>query len=56
MGFVMYRKQDKNQLTMDEFAIVFGDGLRRDNRWVRMAGLIPWELVDEIFARSLSME
>jgi len=56
MGFVMYKKQDKNQLTMEEFYLPFGDGLRRDNRWVRTAGLVPWELVDEIYARSLSME
>ena len=56
MGFVMYRKQDKNQLTMEEFYLPFGDGLRRDNRWVRTAGLIPWELVDEIYAQSMSME
>lgn len=56
MGFVMYKKQDKNQLTMEEFYLPFGDGLRRDNRWVRTAGLVPWELVDEIYARSMSME
>jgi len=31
---------------MNEFYLLFGDGLRRDNRWVRITGLMPWELVD----------
>lgn len=56
LGFVMYRKQDKNQLTMDEFYVPFGDGVRRDNRWVRIAGLVPWELVEEIYAQGMSPE
>ena len=52
----MYRKRDKNQLTMEEFYLPFGEGLRSDNRWVRMSGLIPWDLVEEIYADRLSAE
>ena len=51
---MMYRKQDKNQLTMDEFYLPFGEGLRTDNRWIRMARLIPWDLVEEIYAKGFS--
>lgn len=56
MGFGMYKKRDRNQLTMDEFSVPFGDRLRRDNRWVAMAGIVPWDLVDELYAQSMSPE
>ena len=52
----MYRKRDKNQLTMEEFYLPFGEGLRSDNRWIRMSRLIPWDLVEEIYADCLSAE
>ena len=52
----MYRKRDKNQLTMEEFYLPFGEGLRSDNRWIRMSRLTPWDLVEEIYADRLSAE
>ena len=50
----MYRKQDKAQLTMDEFYIPFGDGLDANNRWIKIAKLIPWDFIDEQYAKSFS--
>lgn len=50
----MYKKNDKNQLTMEEFNIPFGDRLRAENRWVKMAKIMPWELIEELYAKSLS--
>jgi IS5 family transposase len=52
----MYKIQDKKQLTMDEFYIPFGSGLRTDNRWVKTAQIMPWELVEALYAESFSME
>ena len=56
MGSKMYRQRDKNQLTMEEFYLPFGNGLKADNRWVRMAKIIPWDVIEEIYAGELSEE
>ena len=34
----------------------FGGKLRADNRWVKLAGMIPWELVEDIYAESMSQD
>ena len=52
----MYRKQDKAQLTMDEFHIPFGDGLDANNRWIKIAKLIPWDFIEEQYAKNFSEE
>ena len=54
MGCKMYRKIDQNQLSMEEFNIPFGDRLRADNRWVKMARIMPWEIIEELYAKSFS--
>ena len=41
---------------MEEFYIPFGDGLSADNRWVKMAKLMPWDLIEEFYAQSFSPE
>jgi len=46
----MYRKQDRNQLTLDDFAMPFGGKLLADNRWVKMASLMPWDMIEDIYA------
>jgi IS5 family transposase len=56
LGCTMYRKQDKAQLTMDEFDIPFGDGLNANNRWIKIAKLIPWDFIEEQYAKSFSEE
>jgi IS5 family transposase len=52
----MYRKRDKAQLTMDEFYIPFGDGLDANNRWVKIAKIIPWDFIEEQYAKNFSDE
>ena len=54
MGCRMYRKIDQNQLTLEEFNIPFGNRLSADNRWVKMAKIMPWELIEELYAKSFS--
>lgn len=45
----MYRKSQSQQMTFD-FALPFGGKLRRDNRWVILADLIPWDEIDNQYA------
>ena len=52
----MYRKRDKAQLSMDEFYIPFGDGLDANNRWVKIARIIPWDFIEEEYAKNFSEE
>lgn len=56
LGYRMYRMRDKKQLTMDEFYLPFGEGLRADNRWVKLARLMPWDMIEEMYAESFSLE
>jgi len=52
----MYRKRDKAQQTLDEYILPFGGELRADNRWVKQARLMPWDLIEEMYAESMSAE
>jgi transposase, IS5 family len=50
----MYRRNDKNQLEFENFYLPFGGKLRGDNRWVRLAKIIPWEELEEEYASLFS--
>lgn len=52
----MYYRDDSEQLTMEEFFQPFGGRLRKDNRWVCLAGIMPWEYIEEIYVKNLSGE
>ena len=52
----MYRRTDFAQITIDDFILPFGGKLSAENRWVKMAELMPWELVDELYAASFVNE
>jgi IS5 family transposase len=45
----IYRKQ-KNQPIFEDFYLPFGGKLRSDNRWVKLAKLIPWDEIEEQYA------
>jgi len=49
----MYRKNIK-QLEFENFNLPFGGQLRSDNRWVKLAKLIPWEEIEQFYMKSLS--
>ena len=46
---VIYRKQQK-QPEFEDFYLPFGGKLRSDNRWVKLAKLIPWGEIEEQYA------
>ena len=52
----MYRKVDAEQMMMDGFHMPFGGHLSKDNRWVKLAGIMPWEQIEDIYAASMSRE
>ena len=49
----MYSENLK-QLTFENFRLPFGGKLRSDNRWVKLAKLIPWSEVEHLYIRSLA--
>ncbi len=52
----MYYQEDRDQISMEEFLLPYGGRLRKDNRWVGLAGIMPWEYIEEIYIRNLSNE
>jgi len=48
----MYRKRDRNQMTFEDFIPPFGGKLDAGNRWVVMAKIMPWDMIEEIYSKS----
>ena len=46
----MYKKRDREQMTVDDFAPLLGGKLDAENRWIKMSKIVPWDLVEEIYA------
>ena len=52
----MYYQDDREQLNIEEFFQPFGGRLRKDNRWVRLAAIMPWEYIEKVYIQNLSEE
>ena len=50
----MIRYTPSNQLTLDLFKHPFEHALDKNNRWVRLAELVPWDSLANIYAKSLN--
>ena len=50
----MYKKEPKSQLSFEDFYLPFGGHLNGNNRWVRLASIIPWEEFEEEYAVNFS--
>lgn len=50
----MYQKSDKNQLSIEEFVLPFGGKLDKENRWVKLAGIIPWDEIEARYEKNFS--
>ena len=46
----MYRQESPKQLSFEDFYLPFGGHLNPNNRWVKLAELIPWEEFEESYA------
>ena len=41
---------------MEVFFQTFGGRLRIDNRWVRLAAIMPWEYIEKVYIKTMSEE
>lgn len=48
----MYSKRNRDQMTVNDFVPPFGGKLDANNRWVKMAGIMPWDMIEDIYAKS----
>ena len=52
----MYHRDDEAQLGIEEFFMPFGGRLSRKNRWVKMAEIMPWSLIEEVYAQNMCQD
>ena len=52
----MYYVEDKDQLTIEDFFMPFEGNLDPNNRWVKLAEIMPWDHIEEIYLRTMSVE
>ena len=52
----MYYSTDYEQLPLEEFFLPFGGSLDPKNRWVKLSRIMPWEKIEEIYLRTMSVE
>lgn len=50
----MYRRSTPGQLSFENFYLPFGGKLSEENRWVKLAALIPWDKFEAEYAEQLS--
>jgi transposase, IS5 family len=50
----MYRTSSPGQLSFENFYLPFSGKLSSDNRWRKLAKLIPWETVEATYAEQFS--
>ena len=48
----MYRKRNRLQQTIDDYVPPFGGKLDLNNRWVIMANIMPWDMIEDIYSKS----
>jgi hypothetical protein len=46
----MYRREHRHQLSFEDFFLPFGGKLCGDNRWIKLAELIPWDELEDDYA------
>ena len=46
----MYRHEHRDQLSFKDFFLPFGGQLSGDNRWIKLAELIPWDELEADYA------
>ena len=50
----MYRSKDRKTSYLFSDLFPFGGKLNEKNRWLRIVGLIPWEELEEEYAKNFS--
>ena len=52
----MYISSDADQFTIENFFMPFGGKLLKTNRWVKLASIMPWEHIEQIYMESFQSE
>ena len=52
----MYRKADKAQMSIVDFFMPFGGTLDENNRWVKLTELMPWDLIENLYAENFNID
>ena len=52
----MYRILNRGQMTVEDFVPPFGGKLDAENRWVIMARIMPWDMIEDIYSKSFKAE
>ena len=52
----MYRSTNRQQLEFPDFYLPFSGHLDPENRWVTLAGLVPWQLAEKIYHADLCQD
>jgi IS5 family transposase len=45
--FHMYRRAHRHQLSIEDFFLPLGGTFSGDNRWIKLADLIPWDELED---------
>lgn len=48
----MYIATNNDQLSIEDFFMPFGGTLLKTNRWVKLASVLPWDYIEEIYMQS----
>ena len=54
--FLMYISSNADQITIEDFFMPFGGKLLKTNRWVKLASMMPWEHIEQIYMESFRSE
>ncbi len=46
----MYRKTKRAQISFEDFILPFSGHLSKDNRWVKLAEIMPWDHIEDKYA------
>jgi len=52
----MCQNQKRRQLELFDFYLPFSGKLDPNNRWIALAKLVPWELVEKVYLESLCVD
>ncbi len=55
-AFHLYRREHRHQLSLADFILPFGGKLSGDNRWIKLAKLIPWNELEDYYAAQFCNE
>lgn len=50
----MYIASNSDQLSIEDFFMPFGGKLLKTNRWVKLASVLPWDYIEDIYMQSFN--